>query len=832
MRGLDLRDPVTIFAAWFLVPALVVVASAGLGWLLARVSRDGLGALTLPSGFLLGVALTTVFLSVGLSGRVSIALTTLAALAGLALTARDARRDGWRPRVESPLLWPALALVATYAIGLAPVVGSGRSAMLGYGLLGDPAVHITLVEQMAKGYAEVDRPTLDSVHAATRDLDLGYPLGSYAWPLFGRVLTGVGPFHLWAPMSALVLAMMALVAYALLRTLLLPRALAAAAGTLIGTGYLMYSYHVQGGTKEVLMPVAVYATTALAARALERPLTWRSLLPAAVAALAALSNLGAAAVGWIGPPALVLLALLAWRARRAGWGANWRRFATPLAGAAAVLLVLGLPVALRTISFFNAAEGSIQSKSGEFANLLGPVPFREAWNVWIAHDYRVMHPDAHLLTDIGLWLAAAMAVIGIAYALARRNLAVPLTVLAGLGAVVIITPRASIYYDAKTYVAAAPALGVATAAGLLALARLPRPRLPLARPLAMGLASLLGLGVVASDAYVYSGVWLTPRFRFEELGQIADRTRGQGPLLVNDFEEWAPYILRDSQPWQERAFRWPYRLTRLPGNLPPVRAMDPDDYQLHHIEFFHLIVQRKRPYDSRPPANFRVAYETPRYLVWRRAGPGPRAHVPLGFDGRQGTGVLACRVRGGEPRDRAARALFAQARKDGSPIRAAIGPDPPVVAVDPRSWANFRLGVLFKPPEFTAGFGGAASNEIDLPAGRWRAWTAGSMGTGVLLHVRALRDPYFHFAGHADNDNGVPDAWSPTGFVVWGGGKMVVQLSAVTRPFWKAGSQHYNVVGPLVFTREGAGARIVDVPANRARSLCGQRLDWLELPPA
>ncbi|MEA2374148.1 MAG: hypothetical protein QOD53_611, partial [Thermoleophilaceae bacterium] len=46
------------------------------------------------------------------------------------------------------------------------------------------------------------------------------------------------------------------------------------------------------------------------------------------------------------------------------------------------------------------------------------------------------------------------------------------------------------------------------------------------------------------------------------------------------------------------------------------------------------------------------------------------------------------------------------------------------------------------------------------------------------------------------------------------------------------GSQRYNVVGPVVFTRVGAQARIVDVPPARLGSLCGRRVDWLELPPA
>jgi hypothetical protein len=694
--------------------------------------------------------------------------------------------------------------------------------MLGYGMYGDPAVHITLVEQIAQGSAREDHPLIDSVHAATRDLGLGYPVGSYAWPLFGRVVTGVGAFHLWAPLSALVLALMALVAYALLRTLLMPRALAAAAGTLVGVGHLVYAYHAQGGTKEILVPLAAYTTTALAARALQRQQPLRSLAPAGVTAGAAVGNLGLAGLAWVAPAALVVGGVVFWRARRARSYSSLR----PLAWAGALVVVLGLPVVLRTVSFFDAANKSIDSKSGEFANLLGPVPFREAWNVWIAHDYRLPNSDAPIPTDIGVWLAAALCVVGILYALRRRNLAIPLTLIAGAAAVVAITPRASIYYDAKTYVAIAPALGVATAAGLFALGT----RRGLSRGIAIVAATLLAIGVLASDAYTYSGVWLTPRFRFEELGKVADHTRGQGPLLDNDFEEWGPYILRDSKPWQERAFRWPYRLLRRPGNFPASgRGLDFDDYQQAHIESFPLLLERKSPDASRPPANYVPSYSTSRYQVWRRSGPPPRLHVPLGFEGAQGTAPLTCTR--GQPRLAGARYLFAQARRLGVPVRAAVGPAPPVYGIGAETWVDFQPAALFKPPEDRVGIGGLTSGEVNLPAGRYRAWLRGSIGPGMVMYVRTVGHNGFNRVGYLPNDNSVPSIWHSFGVLV-AHGRTVVQVASLGVPFYKAGSQHLNVVGPIIFTREGETAKVVDVPPARAASLCGKQLDWLELPPA
>jgi hypothetical protein len=36
----------------------------------------------------------------------------------------------------------------------------------------------------------------------------------------------------------------------------------------------------------------------------------------------------------------------------------------------------------------------------------------------------------------------------------------------------------------------------------------------------------------------------------------------------------------------------------------------------------------------------------------------------------------------------------------------------------------------------------------------------------------------------------------------------------------------------LSFARLGTRTRVVDVPFEHASSLCGRRLDWLEVPPA
>jgi hypothetical protein len=413
-------------------------------------------------------------------------------------------------------------------------------------------------------------------------------------------------------------------------------------------------------------------------------------------------------------------------------------------------------------------------------------------------------------------------VVGGAWALWRRNLAVTLSLVAGLVAVAVITPRASIYFDAKSYVVAAPALAIAAATGLFAVGR----RTGALRVLGLAAGALLALGALVSDAYVYSGVWVTPRYRYEELGQVEKRIRGQGPVLVNDGDEWAAYFLRDSHAWTEHALRNPGGEYAHLGGRRPVRPLDPDDYAGRHIQTFPLILDRKTPYGSRPPGNYVQVLETKRYRLWRRSGQAPVFHVPLGSDGYVGTDRLRCR--GGLPREPHARFIFTAARKVHVPVRAAVGPAEPIVAIEPHSWVNFHPVALFKPAAFIAMTGGSASSFVTVRPGAYYAWIAGSLGPGVTLWARPADQVRSTRVGFAGLDMGLPALWQPIAQVQLTR-RSVIQVSWTDRSWWKASSRHPNVIGPLVLTRAGDRARVVDLPASRASSLCGKRLDWLEL---
>jgi hypothetical protein len=817
----NLKSPPTLLAAWALVPLAVVVASVGLGVGVRLISGLRLGVLLVPAGFLAGIAFMSAALEVGLGGRLTVALCGLAALAGPVAWALLARRRGeapW-PRPSRGALWAGACGLAAYGLTLAPLAGSGRSGVLGYVLNNDSVVHLILVESIAENGAQPVASGDSTYGAVTSDLESGYPLGTYAWPVFGRVVSGVEPFHLWAPLVAVAVAMLALVAFALVRAVGASPRFAGIAAAVIGAGYLPFSYAVQGSAKEILMPVTILGTVALAAQAFERTITWRALLPAAFATAAAVANLGYAALAWLGPAALVALVLLAVRARRQRSARELRSVAV----FAAAAVPFALPSALASVSFFE--EGSLGLESpNELGNLFATLPLRETLGIWLASDYRLTTPEAETLTLVGAVLAAAVAVAGAIHLVRLRSLAPLLALFTAVVGAALVYPQVSIYFESKTLVVVAPAIGVVIAAGVLWLQRLPRQ----GPALAAAAGALLVAGSLASLAYAYTGVWVTPKDRFEELADINDRFAGQGPLLVNDREHYAAYLLRDVTPWDDWAVRQPAAGLRYltPPGVP--HAPDFDDYALDHVARFNVLLERKRPGGSRPPAAFEPAFETASYRVWRRTGPNPRMHLPLGVASRDGTrggpvdGVerLVC---GSSDLD----AFIGDVRRLGGPQTLTVAvPGPlPEPAIDASFWVAQETPPGGAPPPggLISRRGGSAASVVDLEPGEYAAHLQGSFGPGVRLWVEGAP------AGDVLNDLGLPGGWKPIGRFRTDGPTRL-QLTTLDRSPLMPGSRHPELTGPLLVQRVGGGPRLVQVGLDELSRFCGRRVDWVELP--
>ena len=817
---MDLQSPSTLFAAWILAPAVIVLAAGGLGGLVARITGVSFGALTFPVGFLTGIVLMAGLVELGAGGTLTAVLTAVVAVGGAVAATLPAyrRASGLREFAAGVVasrdrVYAAMAATAAYLLALAPLVGSGRAGVLGYILNNDPSAHSTLVELLRDNGAEMPTggfiSSYDSVGELFRE---GYPLGSHVWPLFGRVTTGVETFFIWSPVIAVAAAMLTLIAYACLRRLDAPVILAAPAAALVPCGYLFYSFLIQGSAKEAVTAVAVYGSIAIAGQVILDQRTWRAAPAVAIGPAAALFTFGAGAASWIAPALVTFLVIVLWRLRDVR---PPRKTVIAAVLGTVAIAVVSVPLISEALDYVQSAE-SILRDPAEVGNLLGAVPWQEMFNLWFAYDFRIQPPTVEWLSDIGPWVGGAFAVLGLIHAARKRDVVLPIAVLAGAVAAIVISERYNIYLDTKAYAILAPALGMAAAAGVAALVAGPR----LVRVAGIVAGGVLAAGVLGGASLVYAGAWVTPKDRFEEVADIADRFEDTGgPILVNDREEWEYYLLRELDPVVSWGLWFDRRGFITGEEVPPPLPHTPDfdDFKPAFVKQFELLLERKAPGGSRAPSNYRVVYESPNYRVWQRDDRPPARHLVLGRASLENTARLDC----GATR---VRRFMRAARRSTGEVIASVPTARTVLIADTNLWQGYDVRSEPPPPGMINRRGGRLAALPRLAPGRYTTWIQGTFGPGVrmLIDGREYGDTF--------GDLGLPSAWHPLGEVQSDGSPLEVGMLALEKPWWQSGSQRSDLTGQLVFEPAEAEPELRRIDRASLGTLCGERLDWLELP--
>jgi hypothetical protein len=321
-------------------------------------------------------------------------------------------------------------------------------------------------------------------------------------------------------------------------------------------------------------------------------------------------------------------------------------------------------------------------------------------------------------------------------------------------------------------------------------------------------------GVLASDGIAYRDAYIAPKARLDELRLVGERFPVQEPVMLDEFEEYGKHFLRRSSviaPFDGYAVA-PAAL-RTPGPTYATWA-DLDEMTLDYVRQFPLIVRRRNPVASRPPAAYRRVFLGDFYEVWRASPglPGVIDHIPLG-DGSDPTGPVDCSV---------VRELGS--RHDAGALVAALRPSPVrVAAADmqrPSGWPllpNGSVGALGA-GELHGGF--------DAPGGRYRVWVRGTFGRGVDVLVDGRE------AGRAE-DVQTPEQMALAGEVTLSGGSHTVALRRGGAGLGPGNGRDESYES--VFLEPVEPVRVRRVPPERADSLCGERADWVELlarPPA
>jgi hypothetical protein len=795
-------------ATVLLYPCVLAVLCVGAGLLVDRCSGGVLPApLLLTVGAAAQIALSQVITYLApIAPATPVAMAVLGAL-GLLL--------GWSrmaalARRRRALAWMLALPVLAYALALAPVLLTGRPSFSSFLVLADSAVHMVGADYLiahGQDYVHLD------LHSSYGLLVNGYYNTSYpsgADTLFGGSALLLRLPLIWAfqPFNAFMLATAVGPAWLLARRVGLRGALAGVGALSVTLPALVYGYELVGSVKEITaLPMLLTLGCLVALRARWLVGSPRGAIPFALVAAAGVSALGVGFGVWILASVLVLLALAVGELRAGR--ADPRRLLLLTAAGGLVTLIAAWPTWVNLSASLHVAQ-TIASTSNP-GNLHTPLRKLQLFGIWLRGSYKPppLHTDL-TLTHALIALAGVATVLGAVHIVRSRTYALAGWLAAMLVAWVVIDQNVTTWVGAKTLVLTSPVV-VLLAWGAVAALRGSSRRL-LSRLAAPLLALILTGGVAVSDAMQYRGSNLAPTARYREMDWLNRHFAGRGPALLTDFDDYALYVLRDLDPSGPD-------LAATPAALAPAASGYGQPVHLDRVPpaallRYPLIITRRDPAASRPPAAYRMLWQGAYYQVWERRAGAPAAilHVPL-------TGSVAAQCRRIEG---LARLPGANGRAQ---LMAAPAPEllriPLLAASHPSSWGHQRQGLVMRLP-------GRLSADFRLPAaGVWDVWVQGEIMPTVKLALDGHRLALI--GGELSGNSLVPDTAPPHALRLSAGRhRLTVTRASVTLA---AGQQGSAVLAAVFLTPAGADpqGQLRAAAPSRWRTLCGARMQWVEL---
>jgi hypothetical protein len=490
--------------------------------------------------------------------------------------------------------------------------------------------------------------------------------------------------------------------------------------------------------------------------------------------------------------------------------------ATLLRAAALVALTALLCVPVLASGGFLPPTSSSISSATALGNLLDPLNGLQLFGIWPAGDFRLDPVDPGAAYGL-IGATAAAAMVGLGAAWRRRASATLIYVVGALAACGVIAAIGSPWIVGKAMAMASPAILLVAGAGAAVLwtGRAGRTRL-IERAAGAALLAAIGVGVLWSGALAYRDVNLAPRDQLGELETIGHRIAGQGPTLMTEYQPYGVrHFLRDAEP--EGASELRRRQVPLLGGatLPKGATADTDRFRLAGLLAYRTLVLRRSPTQSRPPSPYRLTWRGRYYEVWQRPEGLESSvidHLGLGST-EDPTGTPRCS------------AVVRLAREAG-PLGTLVAARRPGVEAIPLQrteypsawrWAGYPRTLL------PVG-AGAIRSQVRVPReGRYEVWLGGSVRPSVHLSIDGREAGEVR---HQLNNAGE--------FVLLGKARLDAGEHELAIRF--GGSDLHpgsggapSPIGPLELSAaDPAQARLTRVSSDRASSLCGQRLDWIE----
>jgi hypothetical protein len=823
--------------AVFGAPLAMWLVCLGCGLAFERALRVRLSnALLLPLGLCVALVLIFPGYAAGAGDALAIVLLVGVTIAGLVLA-----KDGLRARLNPG--WPGAAGLAAYVLYMLPVIVYGHWTWSGYDFVNDTAFEMLFASHI-KGFGLTlgKLPSTSEQEVLKVYLGTRYPLGtqSLLGTLSGLTHTDAAVLYQGFISS---LAALAAVALATLSRGLLSARRAALVGFAAIAANLTYQYALQGGIKEIGLLATLCAGLAVAREAIELGRPYVGAVLMAVVAAAAMSTYNAVAVPYIAALVLLLgLGLIFIAKERPS-----RRWAGPLLAGCLLAGLLAIPSLISFKTFFSVAQAS-QGSTGVGAQALGqllrPLPLSQISGVWLSGEYRtaIISHHAGLLTTIATVVLLLAIVPAVVWSLRAGKVIVPVAVgMVGL-VLLIVFPRVSPYSQGKLLAMSSPFVVFAGLVGLMILARawaskseLDGDALAAAHGLgggdaasvrglrstrgflaACGLAATLAVvfAIVASDLLAYNHDRVAPTGRIEAIQQTGDRFAGRGPVLWNEFEEYAKYFARAARISAPFEAITPLQVQlRLPTYFYG-HYFDLDQELLSFVEHYPIIVTRRSPAASRPPANYKLVYENSYYRGWERTkAPEVLEHMPLQQLYSPSEGIDCATLA----------PIVAKAPHDA---RLVVARAPEVSWFEPLAETKRPSGW---PPDpnwagsvFTATPGAVAGVLTAKHAGSYRVWVQGDFPRAVQVQVDGKT------VGSVSGSN-TPGQWLQAATLQLRPGKYVVRVvKQPGRDHLGPGEWAVGTLGAVAFQSEQP-ERLVSLPLSHWRRLCNTEADWVEV---
>jgi len=790
-------------ATALLYPCVLAALCAGAGLLVDRLSGRVLpGALLLTVGAGALIALSQLstyayFLAPATPYlMVALAITGLVVGWGRAQSlARCCRQQPWLPAVS----------VLAYAIALAPVLLAGRTTLSSYMALSDSAVHLIGADFLIRHGQHYTHLDLHNSYGQfiNNYYNTSYPSG--ADTLFGGSAFLLGLPLIWAfqPFNAFMLATAAGPAWLLARRMRLHGVWAGAAALSAVLPALVYAYELFGSVKEITALSMILTLGALAAT--HRRWLGASAaraIPFALVAAAGVSALGIAFGAWTLAAAAVLAVTLV--------GRQPVRRAAPLTGVAVLVALIAAWPTWADLSGSVKVAQNIASTSNS-GNLHSPLRAVQVLGVWLGGSYKLQPSGSALaLTHALIVLTLVAAVIGAVHVLRIRAYALASWMALMLLAWLAIDHWVTAWGSAKTLMLSSPVVVLLAWSGVAALRTLPARAISLLAAALLALA-LLG-GVLASDALQYRASNLAPTARYEELASLNSRFAGKGPTLFTDFDEYSMYELRDLDVGGPDFVYPPAAIAAAAGGYG--EPVDIDRIAPGALLAYPLIITRRDPTASRPPAAYRLLWQGRYYQAWgrRHGAVAALAHIALsGSPAAQCTEIEH----------------FAHSSSATGQARLVAAQAPTLVRIPlarsphPAHWGHERKGLVMSRS-------GRLSARFTIPdAGLWEVWLQGEFMPTVQLRVDGRK--LASIAGQLSGNSLVADTIPPIPVALSAGAHnlSLTRASAGLGP-GETGSAVLDAIF-LTPAREGSAATLRTAPASQWQSLCGRSYQWIEI---